>query len=371
MKLPELNPITVHVNKLVLDPNNPRLITSSCERFPEDRFLDADVISKTKDKMESGFKIDELKNSIIRNGFFDIDKIFVRKHSDGNHYIVLEGNRRTTALLSIINDDNIESSLKKRIETINCLELICENLSENEIYEQIDYILGVRHHGSLKKWTPFAQATDIYEKYCKIGEYTWDSFEWSDGSFGKVIAEQLSIEPDDVKNRLITYRAMVDMNNWLSKNKHAYTIKSKDYSLFSDCFVSTTKSLSKYLRQDANTFLLEDDTKEKLDLLCQFSLGRPNVTPPVNVPKEWSWLSKILSHPESDKRDQGMKLVENDLDHPSVAYEKICPSPYTWEKWLREVNTKIKNINIGNLDEENKDELNVIKEIDMIIHELL
>src|SRR4051794_19900867 len=105
--IPQLNKITVSPNALILDPNNPRFISRAEDRTEEQHILDTSVIKRTLEKMkDDNFHIKDLEKSIINNGWQPVDSIFVRRYGDYGKYIVLEGNRRVTAILNLLNDNN-------------------------------------------------------------------------------------------------------------------------------------------------------------------------------------------------------------------------------------------------------------------------
>jgi hypothetical protein len=65
--IPKLRKIKVAPSALVLDPNNPRLITHDGETVKEKHVLDPEVIVRTRERMMR-FRVDELKESIRTNG---------------------------------------------------------------------------------------------------------------------------------------------------------------------------------------------------------------------------------------------------------------------------------------------------------------
>lgn len=167
--MPQMRRITVSPNKLILDPNNPRLISRSDDRVKDEDVGDAGIIQRTAEKMKGGvkdaFRIKNLETSIERNGWQPVDSIFVRRHGDTDQYIVLEGNRRVTAISNLLAKEDLDPRIRSEIADIEVMEILDAGLSREELEEKISYLLGVRHHGSLKSWSPFAQAHNIYLQY--------------------------------------------------------------------------------------------------------------------------------------------------------------------------------------------------------------
>ena len=102
-----LHPIVVDLEQLLLDPNNPRFseLGEQLGAIPEGRFSDTRVQANTFEKMKDDmFDVVELRDTIKSLGFLPMDRIVVRAWGNGTalgsdqRYVVIEGNRRTTAL---------------------------------------------------------------------------------------------------------------------------------------------------------------------------------------------------------------------------------------------------------------------------------
>src|ERR1044071_5984695 len=101
---PKTRKSKVEVAKLVPDPNNPRFTTSEEDVVKPSKIMDKAITGETFRRMspprgDDPFKIEELCQSIRENGWQPVDSMFVRKlEGDGQRYVVLEGNRRLTAI---------------------------------------------------------------------------------------------------------------------------------------------------------------------------------------------------------------------------------------------------------------------------------
>jgi hypothetical protein len=101
-----LAPIQVDLADLLLDVNNPRFSELGEELNPvaEGRFCDEKVQANTFEKMRNPlFDVTELLDTIKAIGFLPMDRIVLRRWKgqapDGKtKYVVVEGNRRVTAL---------------------------------------------------------------------------------------------------------------------------------------------------------------------------------------------------------------------------------------------------------------------------------
>ena len=76
---------------------------------------------------------------------------------------MLEGNRRITALRNLLEpkkSKGISEAVLEQIKEIEVSEII-DDCSEEELQRKITYMLGVRHHGSLKNGLSCLRARTI------------------------------------------------------------------------------------------------------------------------------------------------------------------------------------------------------------------
>ncbi|ECG1083806.1 hypothetical protein DOA92_24210, partial [Salmonella enterica subsp. enterica] len=95
-----------NLKNLYLDPNNYRFVDNENHKFvTEDNILDPQVQKRSRTFIEGKGKenIRDLIASFKANGFLDVDRIQARELGD-NKYLVLEGNRRVTALKALQED---------------------------------------------------------------------------------------------------------------------------------------------------------------------------------------------------------------------------------------------------------------------------
>ena len=342
---PKLNEITVPLGKLLFDPNNPRFLEDHAVRTDEKDFADSDVQIQTRDRMRrESFHIDELRRSIETNGWQPVDRIFVRRiETLPGVYVVLEGNRRLVALREI------GGEIAKAVDPLSVLEVVgTADLEESRA--QITYLLGVRHHGSLKTWGPFAQAHNIYERYLLLGNMTGNTFKWDD-EIAKTIANQLSINVKKIEERLRVYIAMKQLHEVPEIKK--VVMEGKYYSLLKEALPpwGSNSLLKQYVAQDMSNFRLDDDSLRRLDAVCHFSVkDRENA--PIGSPDEWRPLSKILKDADNEKRKAMLREVEEEKKPPSDVWanrQAELRQP-RWDRWLNEVTQLLRRLQIGNID---------------------
>lgn len=170
--LPQLlSPLKLKLGDLLLDPNNPRFseLGEELNPVPEGRFADDKVQMNTLDKMKNPlFDVAELRDTIKTIGFLPMDRIVVRKWkgqtTNGNpKYVVIEGNRRVTALKWLINLHEIGKETFTESELHNFTEL--ESLLLNDELAPIAATLilpGLRHVSGIKEWGAYQKAKAIH-----------------------------------------------------------------------------------------------------------------------------------------------------------------------------------------------------------------
>ncbi|MBA3920664.1 MAG: hypothetical protein H0X31_02725 [Nostocaceae cyanobacterium] len=161
----ELEPRSLSLEQLFLDPNNPRFSNERDKVISEIKIPEPKIQEKTQKRIEE-FGVKEVRDSILRNGFLPMDRIVVRPiNGHGEKYVAVEGNRRLAALKSLnrlieageiseegIDDEYIEK-LKASTQTI---EVLLYKGTTNDISWRLQ---GIRHISGIKEWSPAQQAT--------------------------------------------------------------------------------------------------------------------------------------------------------------------------------------------------------------------
>lgn len=342
---PKLKPRMVRPETLILDPNNPRFIQHDKDIVPDERLLDSDIAEQTFERMKvETFKVKELKESIRQNGFVPVDSIFVRKHKDSDKFVVLEGNRRVSAIRELLKEEDLRKGLRDSLKTIEVQEVVGSG-DEELLQQQITYLLGVRHHGSLKKWSPFSQANNIFKRYSEYGGSGGEHFKW-DPAVGCKVADALSIGCPEVEERLRVFVAMQQLSAHPTV-KAVGGLKHRDYSIISDAINAKKLQLREYFAQDSESFRLSPDGIARFDNLCAFSRAREDAIVP--VPSEWSDFAKILSDEDQQKRTEMLQNVESDHKRPSLVWARRAEelAKIEWESWLEKVNDAVSGISLG------------------------
>lgn len=177
MYVDQLEVKTVDVDSIFLDPNNPRFWTEHATReLPDSKIPDDKVQSQARNQIAT-FGIEDLSNSILRNGFLNLDRMVVRP-LDGHagKYVVVEGNRRFAALTQLrknISDEVVqeegitEEALRKLHEDTEHVEVL---IYKGTGAHDISWILqGIRHIGGIRPWDPAQRARLVAQQIDNAG----------------------------------------------------------------------------------------------------------------------------------------------------------------------------------------------------------
>lgn len=168
--LKEFEEKTLNLDDIFLDPNNPRFYGK--EKLVSDARIMEESIQRTCSEKMKEFGIAELKESIKRVAFLPIDKIVVRSiQNSDNKYVILEGNRRITALKQLkIEHERGEIELSDNV--LNSILRFKVYVYKGKEPDMAWIIQGIRHISGIKDWKPYQQAklltTLVEEKKIKI-----------------------------------------------------------------------------------------------------------------------------------------------------------------------------------------------------------
>ncbi len=145
----------VELREVFLDPNNPRFSVESAGETAQEKITEDSIQQKCLMRMKA-YGLDELKESIKRVGFVQIDKIVVRPLKTAG-FVVVEGNRRIAALKSLAkeleaNEITLDEDIKK---TVMAFKVVVYKGKEKDIAWMIQ---GIRHISGVRNWPLFQQA---------------------------------------------------------------------------------------------------------------------------------------------------------------------------------------------------------------------
>lgn len=155
------------LSHLLLDPNNYRFWDhKKFKRKVNNRFHEERVQAATLENIEHHYQLDELKNSILTNGYVPMERIIVTPYSyTSNRYVVVEGNRRVAALKSLLKEAEegvieLTPSQKASFSKIPCAVLKSKG---KDLRHAERVIMGIRHIAGPKEWGAYQQALLVSE----------------------------------------------------------------------------------------------------------------------------------------------------------------------------------------------------------------
>lgn len=193
----DTKPITKHINRLLLDPNNYRFIDNpSYVVVDENRVADPSIQLRTFGflKGKANENIEDLINSYKTNGVLRQDPIQVKKTIEDN-YIVIEGNRRTATLKYLYDiykhHGDVGVLTENDFKSIDLIEIVEDDTRQELI------AMGLNHIGGKKKWSPLNQSRliqDLMNSYGMTSEEVINSLGISKALLNKSIRTLALIE---------------------------------------------------------------------------------------------------------------------------------------------------------------------------------
>ncbi len=295
MKNDLMKEVKIDINKLLLDPNNPRFLKHHSQEVPPEKFQLEVIQQKTYQEMNNEanhFEISELMDAIKVDGFIPVDKIFVKKHSD--KYLVIEGNRRITAIKRLLAESGsakkgfkLNDSIIEEIKKPSC---VIVNVDDSAAEATVRKILGLRHHGSILQWKPLPAAFSLYQEYMnfyckpkKLDPTDPDNFIY-EPVIAKKVAATYSVKLSEVRKQIKVFRVYLQL---LQSSHESPRVQSPEsFSMIQETLSKV--SLAKYFGFDEQKSVFSDEgvdkildlyygLKDKPAVITQASAGDSNV----------------------------------------------------------------------------------------------
>lgn len=270
----------IHINKLVLDKENPRF---SLYNFSSE----TEII----DYMIENEKIKDLTKSIINKGYNSLgERVIVLDFNDT--YIVLEGNRRIGSLKYIMNSkDAFSKSEQILIEShkLENIEIPCDI-----VHSRDDATIKItsKHISGIKEWTPTDKRVFYMNRFSKLKEENYNTQE--------AIRELIEISSESntvIKNYLEEMVFLEQVYN-ATKEKNELDYLSR---LSTDVII---KRIRRYLKSELNLEIdpntLDFDIKHKKKEIYRKILTQIGIA---------VWINKIIDSRNINKRSNWEKLL--------------------------------------------------------------
>lgn len=206
------------IANLLLDANNYRF--QETENFvyaDAARLHETTVQQRAYRTLRDTASLQQLKSSILRNGFIPIERLVVTPYAQKEGcYVVIEGNRRLAAMQWIQEDDaagvNIPASVKADLAAV---PVIVVQDDTTGIFRRA--LMGVRHVSGIDRWGGYQRAKLVVELK--------DDFHLDSGE----IAERLGMTAQEVNRRYRAFKALQQMQQDEEFGPYA---KPETYPLF-------------------------------------------------------------------------------------------------------------------------------------------
>lgn len=262
-----LEPATLKLDGLLLDPNNPRFSLKRPEEVAWERYRDEDIQIQCRDWLGE-WGLADLVESIKANGYVDIDRIVVWPWND-KKYVVLEGNRRVAACKSILEQArlNPDSVPKEIIEAVSELSVLVYKGDDTSISWQIQ---SLRHLGAPKDWPAYAKARYAYMRR-QQGK-----------TFSQIGAEAGGVSPQRVA---VWYKAYSALRQAQDHEEVGTYVKKEHFPFFNELFGRMAKPLRDWMEwnKETSAFENEEHFADFIQLLLPDDGAEPKLTASYDV----------------------------------------------------------------------------------------
>ncbi|PLR23199.1 hypothetical protein PZBJ_13900 [Pantoea endophytica] len=277
-----------NLKNLYLDPNNYRFVDNKNHKpVNEENLLDSQIQKRSRTFIEGKGQenIRDLIASFKANGFLDVDVIQVRELGD-NRYLVLEGNRRVTALKALQEAHDNGFDIGKLDPAI--FRSVPFEIHSKEENEKHLIVMGLKHISGNKKWSTFNQSKLLHDFLKPYEEKGRDDYVNKENE----LVNSLGI----TKHRL---RSMLRVYNLIQ------LYKLSDYSeQFSPDMVGIFEEVMK---------------KPVLKNWLGWNDAGYSASNQINLERLFSWISKteVYSEPEDNEEDED-DFYDNGDDYKEV-----------------------------------------------------
>lgn len=311
----DLRNITVPPEKLLLDPNNPRImlkIDNSIDYTSQE--LASEEVQKyilsVVDKAE--FHVAELIESIRHSGFLDIgSRMIVERIDSTSKYLVIEGNRRLTAIKHLLsNPADLSPRVLASIKSISANELVFTDNRQHTRKEVIFRLLGMIHLKGQLVWGAMENALYVSQayKYELEKQLWWFGESIYEVGCARACAETLEMTLREVREELAICSVYSQLHD------QGYAVKEDNYTLI-DLAVHTPGINNEYFEFDLDILKLSNEGLERFNKLCL------EEERPVRNPSDFKKVARIFKN--GNKREMGLiETGEFSLDEIVEVVEK-------------------------------------------------
>jgi hypothetical protein len=275
----------ISISKLLLDPNNYRFLDRrKFKKKAANRFHEDSVQRATLEALEQSYQLDELKHSILTNGYVPMERIIVVHYTaKSGYFLVIEGNRRVAALKSILKEGEdgvieLSGTQKASLSKIPCAVLKSSGPSLKHA-ERV--IMGIRHIAGPREWGAYQQALLVSE--LKDDE---------DVEF-KDIGEMLGISSVEAARR---YRAVGALKQMEEDELYSKKAEPAFYRLFHELVAIPEVRTRFGWSWDRGKFVDVEKARQFFELIAGDGKAEPKIKTYSDVRK----LKAVVGHPKAE-----------------------------------------------------------------------
>lgn len=335
----ELEPSTISIEQLFLDPNNPRFWTEKESReIPDKKFTDPKVQEQTQKEIEK-YGVEELYNSILRNGFLPLDRIVVRAiQGHGDKYVAVEGNRRLAAVKllrkriedNLISEEGIDEEYLANLKSsVDKLEVLIYKGSHTS---DISWMLqGIRHISGIRDWQPAQRARLIAQQIDQGEDGNKISYKQAGQKFG--------LSAQAVGRLYRAYKGLIQMRE---DDDYGPKARNDYFSLFEESYKN--QKVREWLGWDDTTFKFNNNDQLKQFYSWIAPDSDHNDDRRIHDPKQIQKLSLLIEK----KRDDLIGQIDRYEVSIDGAAERAVesPGPSAWHYDIQKAKTLLEGLPI-------------------------
>ena len=232
----------VELEKLFLDPNNPRFVGKDWTHIPDDRVSLDENQQTARETLIRTAGIEKLRMNMELNGYLPIDRIVVRSIGDGN-FVVLEGNRRICAAKTLAKYTakgvEVSETVQESLSMIPCLEYTGTDENASWIFQ------GLRHISGIVDWSAYNKARLLVEQMDsedlnltvvgqRFGLSAFGAGQWVRGYKAFMQASEETDYTLEIDEKIYPYfqelfgRSSIKMREWLGWDESEYAFNRID-----------------------------------------------------------------------------------------------------------------------------------------------
>lgn len=195
----EYEALDVNLDDLLLDPNNYRFQHLAEFQMAVPHRLHEELVQQRAYERIRSDGLTELKASILKNGYLPVERIIVRpyEHQSGK-YLVLEGNRRVSALRWIRSDYEAGVDVPETIRLLFEAVPVLGTTSLDGTGTDYLALMGIRHVSGIRPWGGYQEAKLVFD----MREHDLEPTE---------IGDRLGISVREINRRLRAFRSLRQM----------------------------------------------------------------------------------------------------------------------------------------------------------------